>query len=211
MTKKIILSLILIACLLMAAACGNQEPNIAEDEISVEVSNRTEEIIVSFAVFYGDNLDEWGEELLGDEVIEPGETYTFLLPEGQYTVLFFTFENYIINAARNFDESISIQIGGEEKVPVLFRNLTEGDIAFLSILESGSIDFEEETLDEEVVDKIFDADMLGDEVLPAGLSRFIFLLPGVYDFIGLNYDLEVVFGHSEIEIEEGSTITIGQE
>ena len=210
MTKKIILSLILIVCLFAAAACGNDEPEVAEDEISVEVTNKTEEIIVSFALFYGDNLDEWGEELLGDEVIEPGETFTFLLPEGLYTVLFFTFESYIIDAARNFDESISIQIGGEEKVPVLFRNLSEEDVGVLSILESGSIDFEEETMEEEVAEKIFDADMLGAEVLPAGVSRFIFILPGVYDLIGLNYDLEVVFGQSNIEIEQGSTITIGQ-
>lgn len=210
MTNKIILSLLLIVCLFTAVACGNDEPGVAEDEILVEVTNKTEEIIVSFAVFYGDNLDEWGEELLGDEVIEPGEMYTFQLPEGQYTVLFFTFENYIINAARNFDDSISIQIGGDDKVPVLFRNLTEGDVAFLSILESGSIDFEEEIMEEEVVDKIFDADMLGAEVLPAGLSRFIFIKPGVYDLIGLNYDLEVVFGQNAIEIEEGSTIMIGQ-
>ncbi len=210
MTKKIILSLILIGCLFVAVACGNNGTEVAEDEISVDVTNNTEEIIVSFAVFYGDNLDEWGEELLGDEVIEPGETYTFLLPEGQYTALFFTFENYIINAARNFDESISIQIGGDDKVPVLFRNLTEGDIAFLSILESGSIDFEEDPLGEDVAEKIIDADMLGAEVLPAGLSRFIFIRPGVYDLIGLDYELEVVFGQSEIEIEQGSTITIGQ-
>jgi len=225
MLKKIFLVTVCICCLLLIAGCGNSEPDPGfENGITIEVLNNTEDIIISHVLFYGSGLDEWGEDLLGDEVIEPGETFIFVLPEGTYTLIPMTFELYIIPGARNINEDTSIEIGGNGLVPILVRNNTEKDITFLYLLDSDGEELDQEQVEEldqeQSEDLTGDAednlefnfedgeDILGDEVLPAGLGRFFFIRPGVYDFLGLHYDGEVILFDSAVVIEGEATITI---
>ena len=160
MYKKILLVIFCICSLFFAVSCGNGEP-VPGDEgtITIEVVNNTEDIIVSHALFYGEKLDEWGEDLLNDEIIAPGEVFHFVLPEGTYSLVLMTYEYYIIPGRRNINSDTRLEIGGNGLVPILVRNGTENDIAFLYIDPSGSEEFGE--------------DRLGDEVLPAGLGRSI--------------------------------------
>ncbi len=195
MYKKILLVIFCICSLFFAVSCGNGEP-VPGDEgtITIEVVNNTEDIIVSHALFYGENLDEWGEDLLNEEIIAPGEIFNFVLPVGTYSLVLMTYEYYIIPGGRNINSDTSFEIGGNGLVPILVRNGTENDIAFFYIDPVGS--------------EVFGEDRLGDEVLPAGLGRFFFIEPGVYDFFGLDYEGKVVLMDTEITITGKETITV---
>jgi hypothetical protein len=229
MTKRILLLLICICCLFIVFGCGDSEPAPGdENTISIEVANNTSGIFISYALFYGNNLDEWGENLLGEEVIEPGEVFTFVLPVGNYTFIPLTYEYYILPGARDINQDIRIDIGGNGLVPVLIRNHTESDIAFLFLLDDINEDLEkelEEDLEESIEEDLeenfeedlnegtdleidLDESILGTEVIPAGLSRFIFLEPGTYNFLGLGYEGEVLLVGNEIAIEGETTVTV---
>jgi hypothetical protein len=227
MIKNALLALIVICCLLFTVGCGNdKEAFDIENAISVEVANMTEGIIVSYALLYGNDLDEWGEELLGDEVISPGDVHTFLIPEGIYTIILMTYEYYVLPGARDFNTDIRIELGGNGLVPVLIKNNAERDIAYLFLLESVVEDPEVSEEDPEVPEEdpevpedsdedqeveltvSFDDDVLEEEVIPAGLGRIIFVKPGVYHFVGLDYDGEVILMGDSIIIEGEATITV---
>ncbi len=188
MVKKTIAVLICISSLFLLFGCGNNDLDHGnENEITIEVANKTEGIIISYALFYGPGLDEWGEDLLDDEVIEPGESVSFVLPEGEYTMIPMTYEYYVLPAARNISEDFRMEVGSEDKVPVLVTNDIDVDIAFLYISPSESDDW--------------GADWLGDEVIAAGISKFFFVKPGTYDVMAVDLEGERVLEQYEIEVD----------
>jgi hypothetical protein len=142
MIRKILPVIILIALLLVTAGCGNDEVAVVdEDIIKIEVTNSTEDIIISWAAFFGPGLDEWGTELLQDHVIEPGATFTFEMPAGEYDLALFTYEYYIVHNEWAISDSIKIEIGGNGKVPVAFVNQSNHDVIQLYISPTDSDDW----------------------------------------------------------------------
>lgn len=197
MVKKILLVIICISCLLVVVGCGNSEPVIdEEDGISIEVVNRTEAIIISYAVIFGDNLEEWGEDLLGDEVINPGETFTSILPEGRYDLSLLTYELYAVHNVWAITEDIRVEVGGEDKAPILVENNSGFDIVLFFISPSESDDWGE--------------DWLGEAgYIPAGTGRrFFFVQPGEYDFLAIDSDGETVLQAMGIEIDSDKRFII---
>lgn len=213
MVKKIQVIVVSVLCFFALTGCG-QDDSLLNDPnaISIDVVNNTEDIIISHVLFYGTGLDQWGEDLLGDEVIEPGELYSFVLPEGSYTLIPMTYELYILPGARDISENSSIEMGGNGLVPILVINQTESDIFFLYLLESDmetvNDDLSLETSDGEDDINSLGEDILGDEILPSGLGRFFFIMPGVYDFIGFDHEGEVVLVDENVVIEGVATIII---
>ncbi len=190
MAKKTLLIIICIFFLLLAAGCGNNEPVPDEEEgITIEVANETEEIIISYAAFFGDNLEEWGEDLLGDEIIEPGEVYSFLLPEGRYDLALLTYEFYVVHSEWSITGNTRIEVGGEGKFPVLIENNSEFDISQFYISPTESDDWGE--------------NLLGDLAhIPAEMGRRIFFVtPGEYDFFAIDTEGETVMLVLEMEID----------
>ncbi len=188
MFNKAIAVLICISSLFLFIGCGNNDLDPGnEDELTIEVVNKTEDIIISYALFYGPDLDEWGEDLLGDQVIEPGELYEFVLPEGEYTVIPMTYEYFVLPAARNITDDFRMEVGSEDTVPILVTNDSEVDIGFLYISPSDSEDWGE--------------DWLGDEVIAAGISKFFFAEPGNYDVLAVDLEGDVVLEEYEIEVD----------
>jgi len=188
MVKKIGLAVILISSLLVLFGCGNNDLDPGnENEITIEIANKTEGIIISFALFYGPDLDEWGEDLLGEEVIEPGEVFSFVLPAGEYSVIPMTYEYYVLPPARNISSDFRVEVGGEDKVPILVTNYTDVDIAFIYISPSDSEDWGE--------------DWLGDEVISSGISKFFFAEPNTYDLLAVDLEGERVLERYEIEVD----------
>lgn len=195
MVKKIALALASFCCLVAIGGCGNSDAAQTNDNsIVVDVVNHTDNVLVSYALFYGPDIEEWGEDFLGDEVIEPGEEYSFVLPEGTYTVILMTYEYYIVGAARDFSEDTSIEIGDEEKVSILVRNNTDVEIALLFMSPADSTDWGD--------------DILGDEVIPAGMSRFIFVKPDVYDIMAIGLNRETILEAYGLIIDDDRTFTI---
>jgi hypothetical protein len=142
MFRKILPVIILIALLLVTAGCGNEETVVVEEDlIRVEVTNSTEDIIISWAAFFGPGLDEWGTEMLEDNVIEPGNTFVFEMPEGEYDLALFTYEYYIVHNEWAISESIEIEVGGDGKVPVAFVNQSEHDVIQLFMSPTDSDDW----------------------------------------------------------------------
>ncbi len=188
MVKKTLVVLICISSLVLFIGCGNNDHDpVNEDEITIEVINKTEDIIISFALFYGAGLDEWGEDLLGDEVIEPGDYYEFVLPDGEYTIIPMTYEYFVLPAARNITDDFRMEVGSEDTVPILVTNDTEVDIGFLYISPSDSEDWGE--------------DWLGDEVIAAGISKFFFAEPNTYDLMAVDLEGDTVLEEYEIEVD----------
>ncbi|MDW7739785.1 MAG: hypothetical protein SCJ97_06980 [Bacillota bacterium] len=197
MIKKILLVIICVSFLLVAAGCGNSEPAPAvNDTISIEVINETEEIIISFAVFFGSGLDEWGVDMLNDELIEPGESYTFVMPDGTYDLSLLTYELYVIEGVWDISDDIRVQVGGDGIIPVLVENNTDTDIALFYLSPSDSDDWGE--------------DWLGDKYfIPAETGRRIFFVdPGIYDFLAIDLDGERVLEVYEVVIDAERTFTI---
>lgn len=190
MTKKILLTLICISFLLLVFGCESDEPAVVEeDTITVEVTNSTEDIIISWAAFFGSELDEWGEDLLGEKVIEPGETFEFILPEGEYNMALFTYELYVVYSAWEINEDTSIEVGGEGKVPILLENKMENDIALVFISPSDSEDWGEDWLGD------------NDVILAETGGRIFFVEPGVYDVMAIDVNEEVIFDVRDMEID----------
>ncbi len=188
MVRKIVAVMICISSLILLFGCGNNDADPgSENEITIEVANKTEKIIISFALFYGPNLDEWGEDLLQDEVIEPGEAVSFVLPEGEYSMIPMTFEYYVLPITRNITDDQRIEVGAEGKEPLLFTNDTEVDIGFVYISPSESEDWGE--------------NWLGDEVIATGISKFFFIEPDIYDLMVVDMEREAVLELYEMEID----------
>ncbi len=166
MIKRILLFAVCIAILLSLIGCGGGEP-AADDEntLTVEVFNNTEEIIISWAAFFGPDLDEWGEDLLGDQVIAPGDTIKFQLPLGEYSAVFFTYELYVVKSVANITGDTYIEIGSPDKIPVLVENNSDKDIALFFIAPSVSDEWGEDLIG-------------GLDVIPAEFGRrFLFIDP----------------------------------
>lgn len=168
MLKKIFLLLICTICLLAAIGCGNGEPAAGGEEvITVEVVNNTEGIIISWAAFFGPGLDEWGTDLLGDRVIEPGQKIAFQLPKADqaYSLLLFTYELFVVKSVANITGDTIVEVGGGDKIPVLIENNSDKAIAVFFISPSVSSDWGE--------------NLIGDvDVIPAEFGRrFLFIDP----------------------------------
>ncbi len=190
MLNKVFYMVICFFVLGLAVGCGDggDEPVAGEDEISIKVVNQTEEIMISYALFYGPDLDEWGEDLLGDEEIPPGEEKIFIVPEGEYTVIPMTYNYYLLPAARNVSEDHVLEIGEEGKFPIQVTNAKEDkDVGFIYLSPSDSEDWGE--------------DWMGDEVLPAGTTRYFFAEENVYDLLVLDLEGEPILDEYEIEID----------
>lgn len=190
MVKKILLAIICISCLLVMVGCGNSEPALEEEEgISIVVVNKTENIIISYAVMFGDNLEEWGENLLGDEVIEPGEIFSFVMPEGNYDLSLLTYEFFVVQSTWSINDDVRIEVGGDGKAPILVENNSEFDIVLFYISPSASDDWGEDWLGE-----------FG--YIPAGTGRrFFFVQPDEYDFLAIDSEGETVFQAMGIDID----------
>jgi|GEM_PF-778704 len=165
MLKRMILLGICMILALSLVGCGGNSAADDENNLTVEVFNNTEEIIISWAAFFGPDLDEWGEDLLGDQVIAPGDTIQFVLPQGEYSLVLFTYELYVVRSISNINEDTYIEIGGGDKIPVLVENNSDKDIALFFISPSVNDDWGEDLIG-------------GLDVIPAEFGRrFLFIDP----------------------------------
>ena len=189
MVKRVFCLAFCFLVLLFAFGCGdtNDEPVAGDDEIAIEVANHTEEIMISHVLFYGTDLDEWGEDLLNEDEIEPGDERIFIMPEGEYTVIPMTYNYYVLPSARNISEDYTLEIGEEGKFPIQITNQKEVDVGFIYLSPSESEDWGE--------------DWLGDEVLPAGTTRYFFAEPNTYDIMILDMEGEPVLDSYDIEVD----------
>lgn len=195
---KRILPAVLICLLLLAGGCGedNQAGPSGEDTIAVEVVNSTDNIIVSFAIFFGTELEEWGMEMLEEEIIEPGASFTFLLPHGTYDLSLWTYEQYVILTEWGIDDDTVIELGGDDLVTVFVQNDSEQDIY--------SVFFSPEDSD------VWGDDYLGDMgFIPAQIGRrFFFLEPGIYDMLVIGEEGDRLVEAFQIDITDTRAFTI---
>ena len=190
MIRKTLLIIICFSCLIMAVGCGNGELAPGdENTISIEVVNNTEDIFIAYAVFFGEDLDEWGTNMLGDLVIEPGNAYTFVLPEGTYDMSLLTYELYVIHNVSIISDDISVEVGGADLVPILIENNSESDISLLYLSTSDKEEWGE--------------DWLGANFhIPAETGRrFFFIEPNEYDLLMISTEGETVLEVRNVEID----------
>lgn len=165
MLKKAILLAICMILVLSLVGCGGNSAADDENNLTVEVFNGTEEIIISWAAFFGPDLEEWGEDLLGDQVIAPGDTIKFVLPQGEYSLVLFTYELYVVKSVSNITGDTYIEVGGEDKIPILVENNSDKDIAIFFVSPSVNDDWGEDLIG-------------GLDVIPAEFGRrFLFIDP----------------------------------
>jgi len=117
--------LVAMVCLcLFTAACGNSVPaaNNNNDTISVEIANNTENITIAFALFFGPDLDTWGENMLAEDMtIDPGEVLAVELPRSTYDLSLMTYENYVVKSVFSIGEDARVEVGGERGRAALNR------------------------------------------------------------------------------------------
>jgi len=165
MLKRFVLLALCMVLMLSLVGCGDNAAADDENNLTVEVFNNTDEITISWAAFFGPGLDEWGEDLLGDQVIAPGDTTKFVLPEGEYSLVLFTYELYVVKSVSNITGDIYVEVGGEDKIPVLIENNSDKGIAAFFISPSVNADWGEDLID-------------GLDVIPAEFGRrFLFIDP----------------------------------
>ncbi len=164
MFKSKLLLVIWICSLIIVAGCGNGEPDPeVEDGISIEVVNETQDLVIAYAAFFGEDLAEWGEDLLGDEIIAPGESIAFMLPEGEYDLSLFNQDFFVIDSFFDLSEDTSVVVGGADKSPILVQNISDKDVLFFFAFPGGTIDLEAEETIEEAVDELNDENAAEDE------------------------------------------------
>lgn len=157
MFKSKLLVIAFICCLIVAAGCGNDEPIVEEENgISIEVVNETEDIVIAYAAFFGEDLAEWGEDLLGDEVIAPGESITFVLPEGEYDLSLFNQDFFVISTFFDLTEDATVVAGGAGKAPILVQNTSDKDVLFFFAFPGGTIDIDSEETIGDAADEVQD-------------------------------------------------------
>ncbi len=219
MIKGTILVAALIFSLFFVMGCGDNEtlPD-EEDGISIEVANNSEELVIAHAAFFGEGLDDWGEDLLKDEIIAPDEVYTFILPEGEYDLSLFNQDFFVINSYFGLTEDTRIDIGGDGRVPILVQNTSDYNLLLFYAFPGGLIDLDfdlnedDEMLEEEWAE-VWDEIWMNEDYLQYQLlhereavraetgRRFFFLTPGNYDFLIINEEVEP-FLELDIEIED---------
>ena len=203
MLKRMVLLAICLILTLSLVGCGGDSAADDENNLTIEVFNNTEEIIISWAAFFGPDLDEWGEDLLGDQVIAPGDTIKFVLPQGEYSLVLFTYELYVVRSVSNIAEDTYIEVGGGDKIPVLVENNSDKDIALFFISPSVNDDWGEDLIG-------------GLDVIPAEFGRrFLFIdpVPDIPVKTGNGSKEEMLNNNDEDDegTEEGELKTEGRE
>jgi len=199
MVKKALLVLICLSGLLLFIGCTNEEissDNNNEEIISIEVANKSEEIVVSFALFLSPE-DDWGEEMLGEEVIGPGEVYVFEMPERNYNLALMTEEVYVVHNEFDIDSDTEIEVGGGNKIPVYIENISESDLQALYISQHDSEHWGENWLISEK------------EYIPAEIGRRVFFVePGIYDVLAIDFQGETAIEAYNLDMNEAKLLTI---
>jgi len=200
MVKKALLVLICLSGLLLFIGCTNEEigfdNNDIEEIISIEVANKSEEIVVSFALFLSPE-DDWGEEMLEGEEIGPGEVYVFEMPERTYNLALMTSEVYVLHNEFGIDSDVEIEVGGENKIPVFIENVSESDLQALYISQHDNEHWGDNWLISEK------------EYIPAEIGRRVFFVePGIYDVLAIDFQGETAIEAYNLDMSEAKLLTI---
>jgi len=150
-------------------------PQIDFGEFSLTINNQSPYDVCYIFISPVDN-DNWGDDWLGlEDVIAPGETMTFDVPEGAHDFLAETCEEATLATGWDLVSDVTYDIGGAGLVPVSVYNDLEEVVCFLFISLVTSDDWGD--------------DWLGEiESLPSGGSRIFFVSPDIYDFSAMNCD-----------------------
>lgn len=200
MVKRALLVLICTSGLLLFIGCANQETgpdnNNNEEIISIEVTNKSEEIVISFALFLGPE-DDWGEEMLGEEEIGPDEVFVFEMPERTYNLALMTAEGYVVHNEFDINSDAEVEFGDEDKIPVFIENVSESDLQALYISPHDSEHWGENWL---ITEK---------EYIPAEIGRRVFFVePGVYDVLAIGFQGETAIEAYNLDMKEAKRLTI---
>lgn len=88
MRRRLAILLPLVFLFIAALACGGDggiQPSGGET-VTLTVFNESSEAIC-FVYISPSESDDWGDDVLGDDVIEPGESYTFEVIVGTYDLM----------------------------------------------------------------------------------------------------------------------------
>ncbi len=196
--KRLVLLLLVLTCLVLFSGCGDKDPR-PEGHFAIQFENKTGIFITSVLAF-GEGDYEWGKDLLKeDEVIEPGEIKTLYIPEGEFFLYPFSYEEYIMGSFRVNGEDTAIEVGKENAVPILIVNNSEYDLPVILLSPSDSDDWGESLLP-------------SFSFIPAGYGRrFFFVEPDVYDFQAWSSEGDIVITETGIDISGMRTLIIPEQ
>lgn len=206
--------------LLVITACGGKNPSTATVEATVEATAEVEPVTeatttdteitinnttsedICFLYISSPDTDEWGEEQLGSDFINAGESYSLKIEPGTYDLLAedceinTLAEEYSVEITQNYvwtvvQEGATEPISGET-ISIQIDNVSSSDVCFLYISPSDAGSWGE--------------DVLGADLIFAGDSWTTEVAAGTYDILAEDCDNEELI--SVMGISESYVLTV---
>ena len=175
---------------------GGGEQVQQEEKLSIEVINNSEDFSVGFVFASDSELDDWGEDHLGDLILYQGDRHTITLSKGTYDIKITDLDGYVLFTDWDVNSNKRIEIGGAGKVPLVVVNESDFEIAYMFISPSDS--------------DSWGADWLASkEIIPATTGKRVFFVsPGTYDLKADDLSEELVAQEEAAQIDDYSTWTV---
>ncbi len=162
-------------------------PFAEEGEVTITVDNRSPyDVCYIFAV--PSLAGTWGRDILGDDVIAPGESRTLTLPADRYDVLVEDCDGFTLATGWEIDDEATMNVGDPNTVPLVLINRSSQDLCDVYIAPAGSNDWGPNRLGQA-------------EMIEAGDGRVFFLSPGKYDLSARSCDNRNVIEEHDISVE----------
>lgn len=175
---------------------GGASPEGRADALSVEIINGSDDFIICFVYISESDSDDWGEDLLGDRVIAPGDRHTITMDRGFYDLMITDCNDYVLHTDWDITGHARVEIGGAGLVPLVVLNESDFEIAYMFISPGTSDDWGYDWL-------------ASREIIPPGTgARVFFVPPGTYDLQAYDLSEELVAEAYGLEITESATWTV---
>jgi hypothetical protein len=171
----------------------------AAEQLSIEVVNSSDDFEICYVYVSESDAEDWGDDHLGDRVLNPGDRHTITLEQGIYDLMITDCNDYVLHTAWEIDRHARVEIGGAGLVPLVVVNESDFEIAYMFISPSTSEEWGYDWL----------ASM---EIIPPGTgARVFFVAPGTYDLQALDLSEELVAEGYDLEITTYGTWTVSNQ